>query len=218
MGALTDTTPKSLLEVAGRPLLEYTLDALPESVDEVVLIVGYLGGMIHERFGTDHFGRSLLYLEQEKLNGTAGALLLAKDILKDRFIVMMGDDIYGRDDVTHIAKVKNWAMGVEKADSLKEGGKIMTDTDGRITQITEGTHDGGPGLVSTNLFLLDTRIFACPLIPKAAGSDEFGLPQTVLAAADSLNIPLEAIRATSWTQISAPEDLKKAEELLARDR
>ena len=58
-------------------------------------------------------------------------------------------------------------------------------------------------------------MFTCPLVPKASDSPEFGLPQTALAAADKLKIPLEAIPATSWIQISAPEDLKKAEEILA---
>jgi len=216
MKELTLAVPKALLEVAGRPLLEYTLDALPGTVDEVVIIVGYLGGMIHDRFGGEYFGKRILYVEQGEVHGTAGALWCAKDILKERFLVMMGDDIYGRDDVAQMAAANNWAMGVQEISALREGGKIMMDKKNRITAIVEGEHhDGKPGLVSTNLFALDTRIFSCPLIPKAPGSPEFGLPQTVLAAADSLKIPLEAIPATSWIQISTPDDLKTAEELLA---
>ncbi len=218
MKELTDTTPKALLEVAGRPLLQYTLDALPDDIQEVVIVVGYLGGMIHERFGPDYYGKKILYAEQGEQHGTAGALWSAKDILKERFLVMMGDDLYGHDDVIRMAHAKDWAMGVQETSSLKEGGKVVTDKHGNITEVLEGTHDGGPGLVSTNLFLLDTRIFDQPLVPKVEGSAEFGLPQTVLAAADKLRIPLEAINATSWIQISSPEDLKKAEELLAGPR
>ena len=216
MKELTADTPKSLLQVAGRPLLQYILDALPDEVDEVIIVVGYLGGMIHDRFGPEYFGKRLLYVEMEDLHGTAAALWCAKDILKERFLVLMGDDIYGADDVAKIARAKQWAMGVQEARLLGEGGRIVTDKQGRITKIVEGEHGGTPGVVSTNLFCLDTRIFSCKMVPKAPGSPEFGLPQTVLAAADSLKIPLEAITATSWIQISRPEDLQKAEELLKR--
>lgn len=223
MKELTDATPKSLLEVAGRPILEYTLDALPDSVEEVVIIVGYLGGMIHDHFGGEYFGlpaqagKRLLYVEQEPRHGTAGALWSAKDVLKDRFLVIMGDDIYGHEDVARMAQSKDWAMGIEETSSLKEGGKVVLDSKGRITKIVEGRHEGKHGIISTNLFLLDTRIFSCPLVPKAPGSAEFGLPQTVLAAADQLKIPLQAVPATSWININSPEDLKKAEEILARN-
>ena len=215
MRELTDSKPKGLLEVAGTPLLEYTLDALPDTVDEVILVIGHLGGMIHDHFGGEYSGKCVLYVEQEVLNGTAGALWQAKEILKDRFLVMMGDDMYGRDDVARIASAKDWAMGVEESAAVAEGGQVLLDPKGRITKILEGHHKGEQGLISTNLFFLDTRIFSCPLVPKAPDSPEFGLPQTALAAADQLKIPLEAITATSWIQISSPEDLQKAEELLA---
>src|SRR3990167_6634769 len=102
MRELTESTPKALLEVAGRPLLEYAFDALPEAVDEVILVVEYLGGSIHDRFGPDYFGKRLLYVEMEELHGTAAALWMAKDILsagggsasggQDRFLILPGDD------------------------------------------------------------------------------------------------------------------------------
>ncbi len=224
MRELTSAMPKSLLHVAGRPLLEYTLDALPDEVDEVIIVVGYLGGAIHDHFGPDYFGKRILYVEMEELHGTAAALWCAKDILssgggsasggKDKFLVMNGDDIYARDDVARVAAAKDWAMLVAESDAIAEGGKIVVDKHERITKIEEGKHDGGPGLIGTNVFALDTRIFSCEMVQKAPGSPEFGLPQTVLSAADSLKIPLEAITATSWIQISRPEDLQKAEELL----
>ena len=216
MKELTEGTPKPLLQVAGRALLEYEFDSLPDEVDEVILVVGYLGGMIHDAFGPEYYGKRILYIEQEELNGTAGALWLAKDILKDRFLVLMADDIYARADVAKAASAKNWTMGVQQLDAIEEGGEVMVDKSGHITEIVEGEHSGKLGLISTNLFGLDTRIFDIKPVLKAPGSDEFGLPQTALAASDKLKIPLEAIPSVGWIKITAPKDLQKAEEILSK--
>ena len=52
------------------------------------------------------------------------------------------------------------------------------------------------------------------MVRKAPGSDEFGLPQTVIEAAKKLDIPFRALKTDKWFEITSPEDLKKAEELL----
>ena len=214
MGALTEDRPKPMLEVAGKTLLEHKFDALPDEVEEIILIVGYLGGKIQERFGGDYNGKRILYVEQEILDGTMGALAQAKDILKDRFIVMMGDDLYSKDDVETCIAIPDWTILVEEMEELNSGGRIITDESGVVVDIEEGNHAGKTGSISTNMFVLDTRIFQYPMVPKAAGSDEFGLPQTVLAASKAGDIPFEAVPATFWIQITAPEDLAKAEEIL----
>src|ERR1700689_506521 len=96
MGALTESTPKPLLEVAGKTLLEHKLDMLPYDVDEVIIIVGYLGGEIQKRFGGTYKDKHIFYVEQEKLDGTAGALWQARSVLEGQFLVMMGDDLYAK--------------------------------------------------------------------------------------------------------------------------
>src|SRR3989344_4734556 len=215
MGELTQTTPKSLLKVADRSLIEYGLDALPDAVDEIIIVVGYLGGLIHDRFGPDYFGKRILYVEMEQLHGTAAALWQAKDLLKDKFLVLPGDDIYGREDAARIVEASTWALGVAKVDELEEGGKILMEKDMRIKDIVEGKHDSSPGYIYCSLACLDTRIFSHPMVPKSHGASEFGLPQTVLAASRSLHVPLEAVEISSWIQITSPEAWKNPEKLLA---
>jgi len=222
MKELTESSPKGLLQVGGRALLEYTLDALPENVDEVIFIVGYLGGMIHDRFGAEYYGKKLFYVEQDELNGTAGALWQAKDILspqggsvsggKNAFLVLNGDDIYDRQDIARMTEEKEWALMVAETN---EGGKIVLNKNGYIEDVVEGHHGEGKSLASANVFWLDTKIFSHALVPKAHGSSEYGLPQTMLAAAKKLHINIKPVEAKNWIQISRPEDLKKAEEKLA---
>lgn len=211
MGVLTETIPKPLLEVGGKSLLEHKFDVLPEDVDEIILIVGYLGGKIQERFGGSYQGKRILYIEQEVLDGTMGALSRAKGILGDRFLVMMGDDLYAAEDITRCLAVPDWVMLVEETAQMNSGGRVVTDENGAITDIEEGNHKGQAGLASTGLFVLDTRIFQYPMIPKSSGSEEFGLPQTVLAASQTSGVPFTAMTSTFWIQISDSYDLVRAE-------
>ena len=215
MRELTQSASKAMLTVAGKTLLEYELDALPEEIDEVIIIVGYMGSVILQHIGGLYNGKRILYVEQEMLNGTAGALWLAKDILKDQFIVLMADDLYDAKDIERCAKGEDWLLFVEHVDRMQQGGNVIVDAKGHVVDIVEGTNHGGKtGLIGTNMFLLDTRIFEYPLVPKAPDSEEFGLPQTVLAASKEGTIPLRVVKSTSWLQISSPEDLQKAEEML----
>ena len=214
MRDLTDTVPKPMLTVAGKSLIEHKLDVLPPEVDEVILIVGYLGQVIRDAFGDEFRGRRIRYVEQETLDGTAAALWLARPYLTERFVVLMGDDLYSREDIDACLSRSDWSILIQETETMASGGRMVMDEAGHIVAIEEGDHRGKPGLMNTNLFALDPRVFEYPMVPKAEGSDEYGLPQTVLAASLASGIPLVAVNATFWFQITAPEDLKRAEETL----
>ncbi len=219
MEELTGAVPKPMLDIQGKPLLEYKLDALPDEVDEVIIIVGYLGGVIQEHFGSRYNNKRILYIEQKDLNGTAGALWCARSILKDRFLVMMGDDIYAREDIEAcIAGGSVWRLLVQEISEMHRAGSIELDTEARITAITEGDKRTEKGLASTNLFMLDTRLFSCSMVPKQPGSLEFGLPQTVVRAAKTLGIRFEPVFTDAWIQITSPKDLVKAAEMLKKTK
>lgn len=209
MGALTDALPKPLLMAAGKTLLEHKLDILKDLVDEVVMIVGYHETRIREHIGDTHKGIRVTYATQEVLDGTAGALWTAEPYLTDRFVVLMGDDLYAREDIERCVATPDWTVLVSVRREEGPGGRIVME-DGRVAAIEEGNFPAGD-LANTNAFVLDTRLFGHHLVPKSEGSPEYGLPQTVLKAAEAGNIPFTSIPTTKWFQVTAPEDLPKAE-------
>jgi NDP-sugar pyrophosphorylase family protein len=211
MGALTETRPKPMLEVGGKTLLEHKFETLPYDVDEVIIIVGYLGSVIHDHFGGVWRDKRILYVEQENPSGgTADALWQAKDVLRDHFLVMNGDNLYAREDVTRCA-VYDWSVLVQERDDVQTGRVIVKD--GLVTDIRENSeHDSAKGFANTGLYSLDMRVFDYPQLPKAMGSPELGLPQTMLQAIGT--IPIHAVPATFWLEIKTPEDLAEAEELM----
>lgn len=214
MGKLTETLPKPMLTVAGKTLLEHKFDALPPEVDEIIIIVGYLKEKISEAYSSSYKGKKLVYLEQKNIvGGTMDALLTAKGALKEKFVVMMGDDIYSKEDIETMC-THEWALLVQKVLDTSVGGRVVTNEVGMVTAIVEHTI-GGEGIVGTNMFALDTRLFLYPPVPKAEGSTEIGLPQTVLAASKASGIPLSIVEAKRWIQITTPEDIARAEALLA---
>ncbi len=91
---LTNSTPKSLIEVAGEPFLAHQLHLIRAGgIREVVLCVGFLGDQI-EAFAGDGsaFGLSIAYSHDGDLPlGTGGALHAALPLLGRRFLVMYGD-------------------------------------------------------------------------------------------------------------------------------
>ena len=214
MGSLTDATPKCLLQVAGKTLLEHKLDALPDEIDEVIIVVGYLGSKIHDFIGGIYNDKRVLYEEEENpTSGSAAALWRAKDILKGKFLVMNGDNLYARDDMEKCL-THDWAVLVKEVPTIRTGA-VTVDKTNRVTGIAENTeHKGKKGYANTGLYALDTRIFNYTPVPKAAGSSELGLPQTMVQAAKDIRI--EAVPATFWAEIKSPEDLEKAAQMLEK--
>jgi|SRR5580704_895798 MurNAc alpha-1-phosphate uridylyltransferase len=93
---VTDSIPKALVPVRGRPFADYQLAWLArQSVGEVVYCIGYRGGQIVSHVGDGkRWGLHVRYVDEgHELKGTAGALRLALDagLLADAFFVLYGD-------------------------------------------------------------------------------------------------------------------------------
>lgn len=217
MGDLTKDTPKPLLLVEGKPVLEHIFGNLPKEIDEVILVVGYLQEKIRAFCGSEFMGKKINYVEQENLNGTYGALLQARSLLTDRFLVMNGDDICLSQDISACAASPDWAMLVQEVEDLGSTSNVVLDERGLVSAILEKEVHGsrGGGLANTaNFFSLDTRIFTYPPTLRPGSETEFGLPQTIVQAAK--DIPLHPVYAHAIIRLTDPSDLAKAEEALKK--
>lgn len=92
---LTDSVPKSLIQVAGKPILEWQIEWLKKhGFNEIVLLVGYLKEKIINEFGSgSRLGVKLTYVVEDEPLGTGGAVKNAEIVLSkaDFFLVMNGD-------------------------------------------------------------------------------------------------------------------------------
>jgi MurNAc alpha-1-phosphate uridylyltransferase len=94
MHPTTLTLPKAMLEVAGRPFVDWQLMRLADSgIREVVMCVAYLGDQIRTHVGDgERFDLRVVWSDEgPRLLGTAGALRAALPLLSDSFLVTYGD-------------------------------------------------------------------------------------------------------------------------------
>ena len=91
---ITQTIPKALVELAGKPFIDHQLALLHRNgIRKVVMCLGYLGEMVEQHLGDgSQLGMELRYsYDGEKLMGTGGALRRAEHLLGDVFWIMYGD-------------------------------------------------------------------------------------------------------------------------------
>src|SRR6478672_11437243 len=78
----TETTPKPLLPVRGRPILDWSLGALPAVVDRVIVVIHYLGEQIESYLATQKHIPTWEVVRQEQPRGTGDALRSCRERLR----------------------------------------------------------------------------------------------------------------------------------------
>src|SRR5688572_23823777 len=95
---LTYTRPKPLLPVAGRPMVEWVLDRLPEETRRVIVAVNWRAGDLRRYFGSSPRDLEFIVVEEDTPLGTAGAVAnCAKHIESDDFLVLNADIVSSMD-------------------------------------------------------------------------------------------------------------------------
>ncbi len=206
MGKLTKNCPKPMLLIKNKPKLAWTLENLPKEISEVILVIGYLGEQIKNFFGEEYAGRKIKYVEQEKLNGSAGAVRLAQPLIQGKFLVLMGDDLYLKSDLERMLK-EDWAILVKEVQNAERFGLVSQDKNGYLTGVVERPHNQKEGLINTGAYVLQPEFFQAKLVPIS--ETEYGLPQTLVSMYSKYKTKL--IKATKWQPVGSPEDLKSAE-------
>src|SRR5262249_25292013 len=153
-----DSMPKPMLSYRGKNLIEHKLDVLPPEIDEVILIIGYLGHKIKSYFGDSFGGKKIKYAEQNEPLGTGHAIAQARHLLNDRFIVMMGDDIYDAADIKKCLD-HTWAIVTKPMERAGRGARVNFDSTGHLSSITEAIELVPGDMINTGLYSLHTDIF-----------------------------------------------------------
>ena len=213
MSPLTDHTPKPMLRVLDKNLIEWKLEALPKNITGITLVVGYKQEIIQDYFGSSWKSIPIVYVEQRALDGTGGAVALCKDTIQDKALILMGDDIYTKEDLEQLSNHDFALMSYDEGEAaLSRKGQVI-EKDGLLEGLNEGTMQSGTPstFINTGACIISRGFFNYPLVKVS--DTEYGLPHTLVSM--SKEIPIHVVHATKWIQITSPECLKKAENILS---
>ena len=211
---LTITRPKPLLKAANKTILEHNIDSLRNVSEEIIIVVGYKKEMI-EGFAKENFsGLNIKFIEQKEQLGTGHALSILEKRVKGRFILLMGDNIYPKKDISEIAKHK-YAILAAKVKNPELFG-VITEKNGLVKDITEKPKNPASNLVSCALYSLDKKIFEILKKVKRSERNEYELPDAIRELA--INGKVYCINSSSCLQISYPWDLLAADKELRKNK
>lgn len=212
---LTERIPKSMVQVHGKPFLEYQIELLRRnSVTELVLCVGHLADQIEDYFGDgSRFGVRIQYShEGERRLGTAGALKLAESLLADEFFVMFGDSYLMLDYRAimdyFLARDRLGLMVIYRNDNRYDSSDILVE-DGFVAVYDKDSPSPDLVYINEGLSVLRREALKSLTVEKACSLQQFFQP----LIADGQLLALETRQ--RFFEVGSPPGLEEFERLVA---
>ena len=167
MRPLTLTRPKTMLQVGGKPILQYNMEALRDAgIKDIIMVVGYKKEAIEDYFGNgSSFGVNITYITQEKRLGTAHAINSVHDMIDDEFIVLNGDIIVDPELIVDLitkyeSEETSSILMLTEVEDPSSFGVVEIEND-IIKNIVEKPDPGEApsNLINAGIYLFDRTIF-----------------------------------------------------------
>lgn len=211
LGSISKKTPKILLEVGERTVLDWQLDLLKEvGIKEAILASGHLHETLYEHIGTYHQGMQIRYAKENKKLGTGGAIANAmKYIHTSPFFVLNGDILLSNFSLQEVLRYFHEQMtGLllsVHVDDIRPYGEIVSDSNGRITAFREKQSIHRAGYINGGVYLFNQTI--ADAFPKKQAV--FSIERDVFPSVPNL-YALETD--ADWIDIGVPERLAYAQQ------
>jgi len=179
----TETVPKVLLEVAGRPFSSWLLERIAScGYDDVVFCIGHLGSLVRDEVGDGaRFGLRVRYVDEgQKLRGTGGAIVLALEqgVLEPEFLLTYGDSYLPFDYAEPLDKLRarkdlEAVMAVFHNEKQWDASNVVVSDDfDRVVRYEKGGQDPALQYIDYGATALRRSTFEGDSVPKDA---PFGL-------------------------------------------
>lgn len=208
---LTENTPKPLLKVGDKPIIEYNIDRLAKvGVENIYLSVNYLGEQLEDYFG-DGSDRNLNigYIKEDKPLGTIGSVLLVDKFEHDEIIIMNSDLLTNIDFADFYKTFKESEADMAVAATTYHVDVPYAVLEADETQQVKSLKEKPRYTYFSNagIYLLKKKLLE--MIPKGEFYDITDLMDKVLAMDNKLiTYPINGY----WLDIGKHEDFKKAQE------
>jgi len=205
----TNTVPKPLLPVQGRPILDWIIGALPRQVDRLVVVTNYLAEQIDAYLARQSHIKTWTTVRQEVPRGTGDALRVCNPHIKsDRLLVLNGDDLYGAADLARLA-AKPAGILAHPVDEARKWGVVTPKADGSslMERLEEKPDRVGPALANIGAYIFPRSVFDIELTLSKRNEYEITEAVDKLAKAG----PFHVVEATFWLPIGTVEAWQAAQ-------
>jgi len=221
------STPKGMVPINGRPLLEYVLEAgMQTPIRDIVIILSPTGDSIKEYFGHTWRGIPIYYAIQDEPRGLADAVSCAEPLVAHLMLVINGDEIYVGGRVAEIFdyyqhRDANGVVGYLRTTAedprIRLGYGLDVDHDQRVQRLVEKPPCPWNDLLGVGVWLLGReyfRYFERTAIHEERGERDFvAVLQAMVADGRTIyGLDLDA----EFVNVTVPEDIVRAEAALSR--
>ena len=212
MSPLTKSIPKAMMPIGYKPIIEHIILRLKrQGLYSFILAVGHLGEHLVKYFGNgEQLGVRIDYAFERVPLGTAGAIRNVEAKLNGRFLVVYGDILFDRLNISdllrfHEGKRATATMVLAKVDDASRFGLVSIDEEGRVIAFREKPRQAVPGLVNAGIYVFEPEIF--DYIP---GSGRCSLEEDVIPLLADKGRLYAYIYKGYWTDIGVLEDYERA--------
>ena len=133
----THVTPKPMLKVAGKPVMDYILDDLQRlgGVEQIIYVTGHLKEKVETHARS--YGFPSMFIEQEVQDGTAGAVSLARRYVDQPVLIIFVDTIFDADLSVIDTIDADGIIWTKEVEDYQRFGVVVTDERGHMTRIVE---------------------------------------------------------------------------------
>ena len=209
---LTLTKPKPLLKVMNKEIIKHNLDALQGLVSEVIIIVGFKKEMIIEEIGHKYGKLKIRYAEQKRQLGTGHALKYVEKLIKGKFIVMGGDDIFSKKDIKACLRHKYAVLGCKVEDPGRFGVFVVKGKE--VKKVVEKPKKFVSGIANAGLYVFDKSVFKFKLRKSQRG--EYEIVDYINALIKKERVVCENVKGR-WLSVGYPWDLIEANNVLVSE-
>jgi bifunctional UDP-N-acetylglucosamine pyrophosphorylase/glucosamine-1-phosphate N-acetyltransferase len=205
----TLTTPKPLLPVQGRPILDWTLGALPKAVDRVIVVTHYLAEQVEAFMLRQTHFKEWAIVPQGDPQGTGDAFRKCRpQVRSDQVMVVNGDDLFGAADLARLADCPAGVI-VTEVHEPKKFGIAFLKPDGTLEKLVEKPDLPPPQLANTGAYVFPRDVFELEISRSQRGEYEITDYVTQLAA----RRPFHIVRSTFWFPIGDEDAWNAAQKM-----
>jgi glucose-1-phosphate thymidylyltransferase len=210
----TETMPKVMLPVANKPILDHIFNAIKRTgIDEIILVVGYKKEVIMDYF-KDFKGVKITYITQDKQLGTAHALLQAKNMINESFIVLAGDNIIDNKCIQKLIHDESeYSILVKEHSQPSKYGVVFLENQ-NLKELVEKPKEEIGKFISTGIYKFPSYVFKkISQLNKIGVHDLSSAVQSFLKDGTTFSVDI----ADSWMDVVYPWDLIKVNEIMLHD-